>query len=178
MRRQVEFVVRTCEWILGRNLRDVLDVGCGEGSWQPELKRLRPRVHYDGVDPSEYAVKRYGNKRNIKLGDIGTLNELSLRDSYDLVVCCGMLNYLSLNEFRIGIENVAKRTRGVAYLEIFADGDLCEGDTSWTSPQKSAWYRRVIEDAGLLAVGMQCYVAADCAANISLLERSTAIVDR
>ncbi len=171
-------MLRTSEWILGRNVRDVLDVGCGEGNWQPELKRVRPRARYDGVDPSDYAVSRYGNRRNIQLGDIGTLPLLSLRTSYDLVVCCGMLNYLSLDAFKVGINNVAKRTAGVAYLELFAEGDQCEGDTCWPPPQRAVWYRSVIEDAGLKAVGMQCYVAAESATNISLLECLPEVADR
>src|SRR3546814_486714 len=55
--RQAAFVVHTAEWVLGRRIRTVLDVGCGEGNWRPVLRRLRPRVHYTGIDPSDYEVK-------------------------------------------------------------------------------------------------------------------------
>ena len=88
------------EWVLGRPIRSVLDVGCGEGNWRAPLRRLRPTVHYEGVDPSTYAVARYGRRRQLHLGGITSLQELPLRASYDLVVCCGMLNYLDEDTLR------------------------------------------------------------------------------
>ncbi len=156
--RQVRFVLSAAEWVLGRPVRTVLDVGCGEGNWQPVLRALAPRVHYDGVDPSEYAVKRFGKRRGLQQGSIESLDTLTLRDDYDLVVCCGMLNYLSPWQLRCGLSKVARRTSGMAYLELFAKGDAIEGDTGWPPLKPVAWYRGVLHDAGFRPIGLQCHV--------------------
>jgi SAM-dependent methyltransferase len=52
--RQVAFVLHTAEWVLGRRVRTVLDVGCGEGHWYPALRALRPRIAYAGVNPADW----------------------------------------------------------------------------------------------------------------------------
>lgn len=169
--RQVEFVLHAAEWTLGRRVRTVLDVGCGEGNWQPVLKRLRPTLHYDGVDPSEYAVAKHGARRGLQQGGIEDLATLPLRDTYDLVVCCGMLNYLSQSQLVAGLPLVEARTGGMAYLELFADGDAFEGDTGWPKPQSATWYRTALERAGFRSVGMQCYVPRAGEGNVSLMER-------
>ncbi len=158
LRRQLEFVLHTAEWMLGRPVRTVLDVGCGEGNWQPVLTKLRPSLSYHGVDPSAYAVARYGKRRGLQQGGVEDLDTLALRPSYDLVVCCGMLNYLSAAQFTRGMAQVARRTGGVAYLEIFAKGDAFEGDTDWPPLKPASWYRGVLAKAGLHSIGMQCYV--------------------
>lgn len=174
LRRQAAFVLHTAEWTLGRPVRSVLDVGCGEGNWQPVLRAMRPRIAYTGVDPSEYAVARFGRRRGLLLGSIEELDREPLASRldphYDLVVCCGMLNYLSARQFRAGIARVARRTGGLAYLEIFARGDQFEGDTDWPAPKPAGWYRDVMEAAGLRSVGMQCWVPANGATNISMME--------
>ena len=83
--RQVAFVLHAAEWVLARPVRNVLDVGCGEGQWQAALRKYRPSIQYTGVDPSEYAVSRYGKRRNIRLGSMQNLRELSLGGPFDLV---------------------------------------------------------------------------------------------
>jgi SAM-dependent methyltransferase len=160
--RQVGFVLRAAEWVLGRPVRHVLDVGAGEGQWRTALRRLRPGVRYDGVDPSAHAVARFGGRRGLLAGGITDLDGLPLRTSYDLVVCCGMLNYLDARTLRAGLAQVARRTGGLAYLELFAAEDVraggVEGDTAWPRPRPAAWYRRVLREAGFVPVGLQCHV--------------------
>ena len=171
LRRQVEFVLHFAEWVLSRPVKSVLDVGCGEGNWRAPLKRLRPRLHYDGVDPSEYAVARFGNRRSLQLGGIEDLDGLTLRDSYDLVVCCGMLNYLPPATLRRGVAQVSRRMAGVAYLELFTRTDGFEGDTNWPKPRAAAEYRRMFRAAGLTSIGMHGYVRASQRDLVSALER-------
>ncbi len=157
--------------MLGRPVRTLLDVGCGEGNWQPVLTKLRPTLHYDGVDPSAYAVERFGRRRGLQQGSIESLDALTLRPEYDLVVCCGMLNYLSARQLRRGAAQVAARVGGVAYLEIFAKGDSFEGDTDWPPLKSAHWYRDLLSSAGLLSLGMQCYVTASRQAQVARMER-------
>ncbi len=170
LQRQVLCVVHMAEWVLGRPIKSVLDVGCGEAQWRPVLTRLRPRLHYDGVDPSTYAVRRFGARRGIQLGGIEDLDNLSLATGYDLVVCCGMLNYLSRERFTRGVQQVARRTNGMAYLEVFSRSDAFEGDTSWPTPQPASWYRRAITKAGLLSIGLHGYIPQRDAARVAALE--------
>lgn len=168
--RQAAFVLRTAEFVLGRPVRSVLDVGCGEGQWRAVLRAHRPALHYDGVDPSEYAVQRYGRKRRLMLGGIEDLDDLPLRPSYDLVVSCGMLNYLPPDVLKGGLQQVARRTGGMAYLELFVREDTFEGDTDWPAPKPARWYRDVMREVGLLAIGMQCYVTQAARDRVSALE--------
>lgn len=169
--RQAAFVLRTAEFVLGRPVRSVLDVGCGEGQWRAALRTHRPALHYDGVDPSAYAVARYGRKRRLLLGGIEDLDALPLRPAYDLVVSCGMLNYLEPAVLKRGLHQVARRTGGVAYLELFTSDDAFEGDTNWPAPRPARWYREVMTRAGLCAIGMQLYVTDAAGARVSALER-------
>ena len=101
--RQVSFVVAATEHLLGRSVRTVLDVGCGEANWLAPLRRLRPRIQYTGIDSSEYVVARFGASRNIRLGAIDSLDRLRLRQDYDLILCVGMLNYLAPAQLEAGL---------------------------------------------------------------------------
>ncbi len=171
LRRQVTFVVGMAEWVLGRPVKSVLDVGCGEGQWLPELRRIRRRVHYDGVDPSAYAVSRYGQRRRLQQGGIEHLGMLNLLPAYDLVVCCGMLNYLAPQVLRAGLTQVAQRTDGVAYLELFTRADRIEGDTNWPTPRTGPWYRAALRTAGFTSIGMHGYVLTAQQSRVAVLER-------
>jgi SAM-dependent methyltransferase len=73
LRRKVTMAVTQAEYYLGRSIRSVLDVGCGEGVWRAPLRSLRPGIHYQGLDASEYAVARYGRSRNICASIIGSI---------------------------------------------------------------------------------------------------------
>lgn len=169
--RQVAFVLRAAEFVLGRPVRTVLDVGCGEGNWRAPLLAMRPRLVYTGVDPSAYAVQRYGARRGLMQGSIDALDSLPLRSSYDLVVCCGMLNYLAPDVLIRGLAQVATRTGGVAYLELFTRDDRIEGDTQWPPPRAAVWYRERMHEAGLWPIGMQMYVTTASRERVSALER-------
>jgi len=60
LQRKVALAVAASEYYLGRQIHNVLDVGCGEGVWRKPLRALRRGVDYLGLDGSEYAVARYG----------------------------------------------------------------------------------------------------------------------
>jgi SAM-dependent methyltransferase len=171
--RLVTFVLATAEYVLARRVRTVLDVGAGEGNWRAVLRRLRPNIVYQGVDPSEYAVRRYGRRRNIVLGDLATLDTLPLAERYDLVVANGMLNYVSAGELRAGLPKLARRAGGMLYLELFTGDDEVKGDTAFAADEPASWYRRTLRGAGLVGCGLHCYLPRDEAWRLAELERTT-----
>jgi hypothetical protein len=136
------------------------------------LRRLRPSIHYQGVDPSPYAVARFGRRRNILRGDVASLDTLPLRDGYDLVVANGVLNYLEPDELRDALPRLLRRADGMLYLEIFTDADDVTGDTRFRHLESPAWYRRLLRDAGLVGLGMHCYLRRALQGRLAALERS------
>lgn len=170
--RQVAFVVGTAEYILGRPLRTVLDVGCGEGNWRAPLLRMRPRLRYTGVDSSSYVVERYGARRNILLGTIDELDRLPLRKEYDLILCVGMLNYLEPAQLRAGLAHVYELANGPVYLEIFTSADRgVFGDTKGARLRQPSWYRARVREAGFVACGLHWYLPDWFREHTSALER-------
>ena len=172
MRRQLGFVLAATEYLLERPVRKVLDVGCGEGNWAPVLKHLRPRAKYYGVDGSAYAVKRWGRRRNIRLGTFGSLDELGLPEEFDLVLCLGVLNYLAADEFRAGLRAIHGLLAGVAYFEIFTRADDATGDFTREYARPPAWYRRELRTAGYVSLGMHSYLPRSLAWHAAALERA------
>ena len=94
--RKVALAVSLAEYFLGRPLRSVLDVGCGEGAWRAPLLELRPKLRYLGVDSSEYAISRYGARRNLQYLPFADLAALQPASPFDLLVCSDVMHYLPL----------------------------------------------------------------------------------
>jgi SAM-dependent methyltransferase len=170
--RQVAFVLGTAEHVLARQVRSVLDVGCGEGNWRAPLVRRRPGLQYTGVDSSEYAVSRFGSRRNIRLGTIDSLDTLRLRQRYDLILCVGMLNYLEPAQLKKGLEHLYDRAGGLVYLELFTSADRgVFGDTRGTRWRGPAWYRARLREAKFVSIGMHCFVPTWLREHTSAMER-------
>jgi SAM-dependent methyltransferase len=172
MLRQLGFIVGATEYILDRPVRSVLDVGCGEGNWSAVLKALRPRAKYTGVDGSEYAVRRYGARRNLRLGTLGTIGSLDLDGPFDLILCLGVLNYVGADELTRGLPQLRRLAGGVVYLEIFTKADEATGDFRKSGARSPAWYRQVIRRSGLAALGLHCYLPRDLVSHAAALERA------
>jgi SAM-dependent methyltransferase len=172
MTRQLRFVIAATEYLLDRPVRRVLDVGCGEGNWRAVLKQLRPGVRYYGVDGSAYAVRRYGKRRNIRLGTFATLGSLGLPGHFDLVLCLGVINYLPASEFRAGLLQIAALLDGVAYFEIFTRADEATGDFTKEYARWPGWYRREIRRGAFVPLGMHLYLPKALAWPAASLERS------
>ena len=156
--RKIRMVLGIAEFLLDRRVRSLLDVGCGEGTWQPILKRLRPGARYQGVDGSEYAVGRFGRRRNIRRGTLGGLAELKLNGPFDVVVCCDVLHYVKTDELKRGLREISGLARGVAFLEAYTSDDDVSGDEAEFHRRSPAAWRRLLSAAGFTSVGMQCYV--------------------
>jgi SAM-dependent methyltransferase len=172
--RQLGFMVGATEYLLERPVRRVLDVGCGEGNWLPPLRRLRPRAKYWGVDASEYAVRRWGRRRNIQLGTFGQLASLQLPTEIDLVMCCGVLMYVAPRELRAGLEAIHTNATGVCYFEVFTSEDDATGDFKRKEMRPSRWWRRLFREAGFVPCGMNLYLPRGLGDRAAILERGQA----
>lgn len=172
--RHAALALGVAEYLLERPLRRVLDVGCGEGIWERALRRLRPHARYTGIEPSAYAVGRYGGRRNIQHGTFGDLGDRDDIESYDLVVCVDVLHYLERDEVRRGAAVLGDRLNGVALLHAFAQGDEIEGDLAGLRRRPARWYRDVFTRAGLRAAGVACWVGEPLSGTLSALERGDA----
>jgi SAM-dependent methyltransferase len=158
IRRKAALALSVAEYYLEHPVRTVLDAGCGEGNWLPALKSFRPGIRYTGVDASSYAVERFGKKRNIRLGTFATLEEIGLADDYDLIVCSDTLFYLPLEELKLGLQSLAHRAAGIAFLELYTEEDSLIGDFPKEGLQSAAFYRRLLKSHGFRSVGSHCYL--------------------
>jgi SAM-dependent methyltransferase len=168
--RKVAMVVHLAEYYLARPLRNVLDVGCGEGAWRAPLKRLRPKIDYRGLDSSEYAVARYGRTRGIGLATFGQLGELRFDERFDLIVCSDMLHYVPAPELRRGLSGFGDLLEGLAFLEVFIARDNPSGDRTGFIARSPAWYRAAFVEAGLLPCGSHAYLGPRLMRSVAALE--------
>jgi SAM-dependent methyltransferase len=173
IKRKAALALSVAEYYLERPLRSILDVGCGEGNWLPALRALRPAIHYTGIDASPYVVERYGKKRNIRLGSFATLEECSLRESYDLIICSDTLFYLTLEELKSGLVSLAPRTGGVAFLELYTDEDSVIGDFPQEGLQTASFYRQLLRRTGFVSVGSHCYLGPKSGNHAMEMERGS-----
>ncbi len=107
--RQVTFAVAAAEMVLAQPIATVLDLGAGEGRWQPVVRRLRPDASYLGIDSSEWAVRRWGKARNLRLGAIDQASHVDIRGRYDLVVAADVLHYLPADSLRRAARLIARQ---------------------------------------------------------------------
>ena len=172
LKRKVAMVVAQAEYYLGRPIRNVLDIGCGEARWRAELKKLRPKIEYRGLDSSEYVVQRYGRTRQIGLASFGQLEYLRFDQRYDLIVCTDVLHYLAPAEIRAGLEGVVDMLEGIAFMEVYTSKDDVAGDREGFRNRSPAWYLKTFNEAGLLPCGSHCYLGPRLERRIAALERA------
>lgn len=157
LRRKVRMAVSIAEFLLGRPIRTVVDIGCGEASWFPVLRSLRRDVRYIGIESSEYVIARYGRARNIRQGTLATLATLRLPRTVDLVVCADVLQYVETREIERGLKAIHRMVNGIAYIESFTTDDGMEGDRDSWHDRTAADYRKLFRRAGLTQCGPYCW---------------------
>ena len=122
-------------------VRRVLDMGCGIGLWRDVLARHFPNASYHGVEFSEYLCERYGWER-------GSVVDYRSTQPYDLVICQGVLPYLSPADLQRALHNLGQLSRGALYLEAVTreDYDRDTIDEDLTDPRllrhRAQLYRR------------------------------------
>jgi hypothetical protein len=128
-------------WYGGR-VRSVLEVGAGTGLLRDWFAANRRTVRYTSTEYSAYAARAFGHKQR----DIATWRSAR---PFDLVVCQGVLPYLSDADARAAIENLAFMTRGFLYLEAITKKDYATvADQKRTDPamrlRPASFYRRAL----------------------------------
>ena len=139
------------------------------------IRKLRPAARYLGLDPSPYAVERFGKSRNVRRGSFAELGELRRRAPFDLIVCSDALHYVPDEDVRKGMPHLVALLGGVAYLEVLTTDDDIVGDLEGWHARPARWYRRAFEAAGLTSCGMQCWAGAAAAERLSALERPAVV---
>jgi len=128
---------------MGLPCKSVLDVGCGLGYWRDTLRKHDAKLRYTGIEVSSYLCDKYGWQQR-------SITDFKSRGRYDLIVCQGVLQYLSKDDVRKGLENLARLCRGSLYLEAYTreDREKSNVDARRTDQQvhlrSARWYRRVI----------------------------------
>jgi SAM-dependent methyltransferase len=172
--RKVRMVVGIAEYHLGRELRSVLDIGCGEAPWSIHLRNFRRNASYLGLDQSSYAVERYGRSRNVKKAGVHEVGLYAGAGPFDLVICSDVLHYVDDDDLERALAPLAAMTAGVAFLEVLVDEDHPTGDLSGWHRRNAAWYLQRFTSAGLVPCGQQCYLPrriAEKAAELELRRR-------
>jgi hypothetical protein len=123
----------------GVRIRSVLDVGAGPGYWRDWFATEHPRVRYRSVDVSAYACERFGHEQR-------DITQWAPSSPFDLVVCQGVLQYLDRDGVGAAVNNLARATGSILYLEVptlhdrehVIDAASTDLDCYWRS---GAWYR-------------------------------------
>ncbi|MCZ8294806.1 MAG: class I SAM-dependent methyltransferase [Hylemonella sp.] len=151
-------------------VRRVLDVGCGIGLWRELLAPHFPGVSYHGVEVSDYLCARYGWER-------GSVVDYRCAEPFDLVICQGVLPYLSEVDLKRALRNLATLSRGALYVEaaVAEDYERETIDATLTDPRlfrhPARLYRRGLSD-GFTELGGGFWLSHQAEVPLFELERA------
>jgi 2-polyprenyl-3-methyl-5-hydroxy-6-metoxy-1,4-benzoquinol methylase len=123
----------------------VLDVGCGIGLWREAMAKHFPGARYHGLEYSPYLCERYGWEH-------GSVVDYRCTEPFDLVICQGVLPYLSAADLQQALRNLSRLSRGALYVEAVTREDYERGtlDEERTDPRlfrhRAQLYRRGLSD--------------------------------
>ncbi len=159
-------VVSLMEWF-GVAPQDVLDVGAGLGWWGQWLRRHRKGVRVVSTELEREVCSKYGHTH----ADITTWR---LPQTFDLVICQGVLPYLDAVGASAAIENLAAMSGTFLYLEAITADDMKDAiDAERTdlrvNLRPASWYRRRLAPH-FREVGAGLYAARRAAIPLFALE--------
>jgi hypothetical protein len=123
----------------GFRIDTVLDVGAGVGMWRDWFKKNRPKAAYRSTELSRYACAQYGHEQR-------DITKWRAPETFDLVVCQGVLPYIGDAGCAKAIDNIGAMTGGFLYLEAITKKDIRDViDDAKTDvkvyERTGAWYR-------------------------------------
>jgi len=146
----------------------VLDMGCGIGLWREVVARHFPDASYQGVEFSGYLCDRYGWER-------GSVLDYQAASPFDLVICQGVLPYLSPPDLKQALRNLGRLSRGALYVEAVAREDYERDiiDDELTDPRmfrhRAELYRRGLAE-GFTELGGGVWLSRQCDLPLFALE--------
>lgn len=175
-KRQTDEMVRVIKRNLPKKI-DILDIGCGDGTFTTELFMELEANSIVGIDPAIQAIAfakkkiipKYKSKITYKIGDIYKLDEFK-RNNFDLIVLRGVLHHLY--QPKRAISEISKIAENVLIVEPNGYNPLMKviekasgyhikhEETSYWPPTLNYWFKsngyRVIEQSFFSIVPYFC----------------------
>lgn len=136
-----------------RNVRKVLDVGCGKGEWARRLAKANPHIHIIGIDTSlcliEEAVQQAARDglRSLSFYQFGTAQALDFPgESFDVVHVHSLASFISTAMWSRILDEMLRLLKAGAWINIV---DYEHGTTSSLAFNKLA----AMGMAGVRALG-------------------------
>ena len=144
--------------LLDLRVRSTVDLGCGTGLFRKPLRREFPNASYTGVEASEYAANKYG-------WTCGSLADYESEQTFDLVICHDVLQYLDRREAARAIENFDRLSASLVYFSVLTEEDWERNcDQSRTDGdvylRPASWYRKRLRPL-FINLGGGLYVKRD-----------------
>lgn len=129
--------------LVGCRVTRILDVGCGPGLMHAGLRRAFPRVRIEGMDVSAYACREYGWRQQ-------AIEDLEVEDTYDLVICHDVLQYLEGKAASRALANLTALSDSALLFSVLTREDWDENcDQRLTDGRAhlraADWYRRRLD---------------------------------
>ena len=110
-------------YLANKNLKKILDGGCGIGAYTFLLGKTFPKAGITGGDIDKYKLqscKTIANELNIKNVEFEYLNIAKINDKekYDLIVCIDVLEHI--HDYELVLRNFSKLLKNDGYLYIHA----------------------------------------------------------
>lgn len=148
-------------------VKSVLDLGCGLGWWRAPIEAAIPGARWRGVEHSEHVCRELGWEQ-------GSVVDYPGRPA-DLVICQGVLQYLTDREATRALATLARTAKKALYLEAVTREDWDEVLDRERSDDEIevrplAFYREGLIRRGFVPCGGGLFVKRE-AATLFALER-------
>jgi SAM-dependent methyltransferase len=113
-----EYVKLLSEWMKGKPIRRVLDIGAGDGHVIGEISKRMPGIQFEAVDCVPRVVEEAKKRAPSVTWHLSDLLEYPIPPGFDLILCKDVLHHLPNNDVAVILEKL--RTSGTQCL-IVAD---------------------------------------------------------